>query len=192
MHSDGFQTALPTSADEPVHALERKFRTAICGEVRRRLTEPRLLRVVSEAEVCQLVLTELTTGLTRGRLRFEGPRQLRAWIRKATANHVRKVAEKAKAQRRDVRRLCLDGERELRAVQDRTPDPSRITEGRDLLRWTLERLPPELRELALQRGAGRTWSELATEFGGTADALRKRLTRALDELLDTYSGILAL
>jgi RNA polymerase sigma-70 factor (ECF subfamily) len=44
-------------------------------------------------------------------------------------------------------------------------------------------LPPPERYLAEQRAQGREWAGLAAEVGGTPEALRKRLGRALDRVL---------
>jgi hypothetical protein len=52
-----------------------------------------------------------------------------------------------------------------------------------LLQQVRERLSDEERLLAEQRGRGESWAEIAAASGGTAEAVRKKLTRALDRVL---------
>jgi hypothetical protein len=54
--------------------------------------------------------------------------------------------------------------------------------GRELLQEFHRRLSAEERTLAEQRAVGRPWAEIASEHGESAEALRKRLTRAIDRV----------
>jgi DNA-directed RNA polymerase specialized sigma24 family protein len=54
--------------------------------------------------------------------------------------------------------------------------------GRDLLDALRARLTDEERALADRRGLGQTWPEIAAELGGTPEARRMQLTRALDRV----------
>jgi hypothetical protein len=54
--------------------------------------------------------------------------------------------------------------------------------GRDLLEALRCRLTPEERELADRRGAGQGWAEIAAALGGTANARRMQLQRAIDRV----------
>jgi hypothetical protein len=53
---------------------------------------------------------------------------------------------------------------------------------RELLETFRTRLDPEERRLADLRAAGGSWPEIAAQVGGNPDALRYRLTRALDRV----------
>ena len=57
-----------------------------------------------------------------------------------------------------------------------------IAVGRELLERVRRELTDDERELADQRALGRDWPEIAAERGATPDALRKKLTRALDRV----------
>jgi hypothetical protein len=54
--------------------------------------------------------------------------------------------------------------------------------ARDLLQEFRKRLSEEERALADQRARGREWAEIAAERGGSPEALRKQLARALDRV----------
>src|SRR5262249_16673889 len=93
-----------------------------------------------------------------------------------------KVACQARRQRagnRDLRRdvPLAAGEWDVAASE---PSPSRVASGRELLAEFRRRLSAEERHLADLRALGRDWSESAAERGGTAEAGRKQLARALD------------
>ena len=49
-------------------------------------------------------------------------------------------------------------------------------------RFARSRLSADERRLADFRGQGRSWGEIADQLGENADALRFRLTRALDRV----------
>jgi RNA polymerase sigma-70 factor (ECF subfamily) len=57
-----------------------------------------------------------------------------------------------------------------------------VAADRDLLAEVRQRLTAEERELADLRGQGLTWEEVAARVGGTAQARRVQLTRALDRI----------
>ena len=60
------------------------------------------------------------------------------------------------------------------------PSPSRIAIGRETWDAFRGRLTPEERRLADLRSQGCEWAEIAQELGGTPQARRKQLTRAVD------------
>jgi RNA polymerase sigma-70 factor (ECF subfamily) len=62
------------------------------------------------------------------------------------------------------------------------PDPSQLVAGSDLLEQFRRRLKADERTLSDRRADGRSWSEIAAELGGTPEALRKKLGRALDRV----------
>jgi hypothetical protein len=54
--------------------------------------------------------------------------------------------------------------------------------GRELLQEFRRRLSEEERQLADARAAGRDWNQIAAEYGDSPEALRKRLSRAVDRI----------
>ena len=61
-------------------------------------------------------------------------------------------------------------------------DPGRVAAGRDLLEEVRRRLSPEERQIADLRAQERSWPEVAAELGGTPEARRKQLDRALNRV----------
>jgi DNA-directed RNA polymerase specialized sigma24 family protein len=59
------------------------------------------------------------------------------------------------------------------------PTPSRLVAGRELLEAFRGRLTEEERMLADLRGEGCEWAEIAARVGGTAQARRMQLARAV-------------
>src|SRR5205807_2727220 len=86
------------------------------------------------------------------------------------------ATRRQRAHRRDHRRSTS-----LEAVdlESSTPSPSQIAEGREMLAVFRDRLSNEERQLADLRSLGREWADIARQVGGTAEARRKQLTRAI-------------
>jgi hypothetical protein len=62
------------------------------------------------------------------------------------------------------------------------PSPSRLAVGRELLAEVNRRFSEEERRLADLRAGGYEWTEIAARLGGTAEARRKQLARAVDRV----------
>jgi hypothetical protein len=106
--------------------------------------------------------------------------------RKKLADHVREE----QAARRDYRRLQDGPDQEKKLLADDT-SPSQQVALNELLREFRTRLSPEERRLADLRASGQNWAQIAAEIGDGAEALRKKLTRAIDRIasklgLDAY------
>ena len=85
------------------------------------------------------------------------------------------------ADRRDHRRLeSGHAECALNAVMQRNANPSKIVAVRDLLREIFLRFDDSERELAERRSEGVDWHAIALEQGESAEALRKKLARAVE------------
>jgi RNA polymerase sigma-70 factor (ECF subfamily) len=87
------------------------------------------------------------------------------------------------AARRDYRRnvaTALD-ERRHAAAGD---SPSGQIAARELLAEVRKRLSPDELYLSEQRAQGRDWAQIAVDVGGTPEALRKKLTRAVGRIAE--------
>ena len=67
-------------------------------------------------------------------------------------------------------------------VADNSPTPSQLLAGKELLERVLQSLTAEERKLADLRYQGLAWEEIATRLGGTAQARRMQLSRAVDRV----------
>jgi len=166
------------AATELVQRYEPEIRRA----VRLRLNDPRLRRVLDSMTVCQSVLANFFVRAAAGQFELDEPEQLLKLLVVMARNKVRDQASYLQAARRDQRRLQTDEAGDPNALTAGEASPSRVVAGRDLLEAVRQALTPEERYLADQRALGREWADLAAERGEKADALRKRLGRALDRV----------
>jgi RNA polymerase sigma-70 factor (ECF subfamily) len=161
--------------------LVRDYEAVVRRAVRMQLRDPRLRSVLDTAEVCQSVMASFFARLALGQYELNQPRQLAALLITMARS---KVATRAR--RADVVLRDRQGQQVLPYVleelTDPAPDPSRVIAGRDLLEQFRFRLEADERALSDRRAEGQSWAEIATEFGGTPDALRKKLGRALDRV----------
>ena len=164
------------AAEELVRRYEPEIRLEVRGWLR--LRNPSLRRVFDSMDICQSVLASFFTRAAVGEFDLDEPSQL---IRLLVGMARKKVAEQARhhhRKRRDVRRVGDgDVENEFTAATDETP--SRVVSGRELLQKFRECLLDEERRIADLRARGSDWAAVAAELGGTPDARRKQLARAV-------------
>jgi RNA polymerase sigma-70 factor (ECF subfamily) len=165
------------AGDESAAAeLVQRYEPALRLEVHLRLTDPKLRRLLDPADLCQSVLKSFFIRAAAGQFELDSQEKLMALLRTMARNKVVFEARKQKALRRDLRRDVSLGEGELLATD---PSPSRLAIGRELLDALRSRLSAEERRMADLRSEGREWAEIAAELGGTAQARRKQLARAV-------------
>jgi RNA polymerase sigma-70 factor (ECF subfamily) len=161
--------------------LVRKYESAVRVAVRIRLTDPALRRQFDSVDVCQSVLASFFLRAAAGQFDLEDPSQLVALLVKMAQNKFGMQARRLFRQRRDARRDVPNGDNTPEIAADE-PGPEQHAIGRDMVRALYDRLSPEERALAERRGQGKTWAEIADELGGTAQARRKQLARAIDRV----------
>lgn len=160
--------------------LVRRYEPAIRRAVRFRLTDPRLRRTCDSLDVCQSVLLSFFVRAALGQYDLDTPEQLLRLLTAMARNKLLNQARAQQAARRDGRVVpggLLDSQLEARGQ-----DPSQEAEARELLREVQQRLTPEERRLVELRNQGRDWAAIASEVGGTPEALRQKLHRALARL----------
>jgi RNA polymerase sigma factor (sigma-70 family) len=173
------------AGDEQAAAeLVRQYEPEIRREVRLRLTDPGLRRVIDSVDICQSVLGNFFARAALGQFDLGEPRQLLALLVKMARNRLTDWARRQTAERRNqCRELPLDGStlrgQEPCAVD---PSPSQVVAGKELLEQVRVRMSDEERSIAERRVAGSDWAEIAAELGGTPEGLRKRLARAFDRV----------
>jgi DNA-directed RNA polymerase specialized sigma24 family protein len=116
-----------------------------------------------------------------GQFDLANPQQLVGLLVKMAQNKLLMQARRFKTRGRDVGRVEAGGD-DAPPVADPRPGPERQAEGRELLARLLEQLDGPERDLARRRAAGQEWVEIAKELGGTPQAHRMRLSRAIDRL----------
>jgi RNA polymerase sigma-70 factor (ECF subfamily) len=163
------------AAEELVH----KYEPLIRREVRLRLSDHRLERVFDSMDVCQSVLASFFVRTAAGQYEMDRPEQLVRLLVRMARNKLASAAREQHRQRRDVRRVAPDGADALRGVVGDTPSPSRCVAGKELLEQFRAALSDEERRLADLRAEGHAWAEIAARLGGTPEARRAQLSRAV-------------
>jgi RNA polymerase sigma-70 factor (ECF subfamily) len=168
--------------DEAARELVARYEPIIRREVRVRLRDPRLYSQFDWADVCQSVMASFFVRMSAGQFDLEEPDQLPRLLVVMARHKLAKQERRHRAQRRDYRRLEARDPAELDGRSDAAPSPSRLVAGRELLEEFRRRLTDEERQLADLRGQGYEWAEIAGRLGGTPQACRKQLARALDRV----------
>jgi RNA polymerase sigma factor (sigma-70 family) len=160
--------------------LVRNFEPTVRRAIRVRMVNPALRRAVDSIDICQSVMGSFFVRAALGQYELDSPEQLAGLLIRLARNKVASAARREHAGQRDNRRLQADASAVDRLAAD-DESPSQAVAGAELVQKFREKLSPQERYLADQRAQGREWNELAAELGESAEALRKRLQRALDQ-----------
>ena len=167
--------------DQAARELVERYEPVIRCEVRLRLRDPRLYSRFDWTDICQSVMASFFARAAAGQYDLEQPDQLLRLLVVMTRHKLANQQRRHRAEMRDCRRLAacdpayLDG-------RTAAPSPSRLVGGRELLAEVNRRLSEEERLLAELRADGCEWTEIAARLGGTAEARRKQLARAVDRV----------
>ena len=170
------------TGDESAAAeLVRIYEPAIRRAARVRLVDPRLRRVFVSMDGCQSVLASFFVRTALGQYELDRPENLVGLLvsmtRKKLADHAREQG----AARRDYRRTQA-GSRDLREHAAAGTSPSQQVAGQELLREFRKRLSDDERRLTDLRAQNLDWAQIAADCGGSPEALRKKLARAVDRV----------
>ncbi len=170
----------PDAAEE----LVRRFEPEIRREVRIRLTDPRLRRIVDSMDICQSVLGNFFVRAALGQFEIGHPDQLFRLLATMARNKVIDRHRTELVRRRAIDDYRPDGSYDLSGEPlDKSERPEMIAEGEELLVAAFGKLSPEEKQITEFRKAGLSWNEIAEKIGSNAQALRKRLSRACDRIL---------
>ena len=158
--------------------LVRRFEPLIRREIRLRMTDPRLRRVLDSVDVCQSVLASFFLRAAAGHYDLGEPGRLTALLVRMARNKASNAVRAQNTQRRDVRRDG-GGDDAARDAAAPGPSPSRVVAGKELLERFRAILTADERAIADMRAAGCGWAEIAEQLGGTVDGRRIQLTRAV-------------
>jgi RNA polymerase sigma factor (sigma-70 family) len=155
-----------------VEGLLRRYEPYIRRVVRLRLHDTQLVRLFDSMDICQSILAGFLVHATAGDFQFNSPEQLRNLLVRMALN---KLATRARTLHHEAGNLPEDCDR-----LDPAPTPLEQLATADLARAISDQLTAEERALFhLHETEQLTWEEIARQHGGTPDALRIRLTRAL-------------
>ena len=175
------ELVLRASGRDEVAAAEliRRFEPDLRRLIRSAMTDRGLRRLLDTVDVSQSVLAAFFVRLRAGGYRAIGPRQLASLLELMARHEVIDQARRQRAARRGGGAIQLGEWRADPAARDR--EPGDCLADRELLEIVRTRMAEADRELLDSWLAGQSWAEIATRLGGGAEALRKRLGRAITE-----------
>lgn len=162
--------------------LVRRYESIIRREVRFKLHDPSLHRILDSVDICQSVMASFFVRAAAGQYDLNHPLQLLRLLISMARNKVAMAARRQRAQRRDNRRVGGLGVEELDPAGG-AGTPSRVVAAREMLDLVRGKLGDEERRMADLRAQGREWTEIAAELGGSPDGRRMQFTRALDRVM---------
>jgi DNA-directed RNA polymerase specialized sigma24 family protein len=175
---------LARCGDEDAAAkLTREFepflRRFVRFRMRSRSDHHRLRPELDSADICQSILKSLFVGLRRGRFELNQPEQLHkllsAMVRLKVANRARRL---------NVTLREVLEEDATRQQADAGSGPEKAVDDKELLDMILKQFSPDELDLLIRRLDDQAWPAIAKVVGGTAEALRKKLARAVERVRD--------
>jgi hypothetical protein len=168
---------------EAAAELVREYEPEIRVEVRvwLRTRHPGLRRVFDSLDICQSVLGSFLLRAAAGQYDLDQPEQLRRLLMGMARKKLAGQVKHHQRHRRDIRRVLSVGpaHEEMAAKGD---SPSDLVAGKELLTEFRKRLTEEEQRLTEFRFQGWEWAAIAAELGGTAEARRKQLIRAVSRV----------
>jgi RNA polymerase sigma-70 factor (ECF subfamily) len=161
--------------------LVRQYEPLIRREVRYQLRDQRLYRLFDSMDICQSVLASFFVRTAAGQYDLDSQEQLVKLLVTMAQNKLASAARKQHRQRRDSRRVAPDAG-QLDNVSDGSPSPSEMVAGEELLERFRQSLSDEELKIADLRGQGVSWADIATRLGGTVEARRSQLSRAINRV----------
>jgi RNA polymerase sigma-70 factor (ECF subfamily) len=169
-------------AGDPEAALElvRGYEWAIRLQVRVRLTEPDLRRLLDSMDVVQLVWASFFPRAAAGQFEVDDPRQLLNLLI-TLAHH--KLVDQARHLRRKRRGegQVVDGLAVGEPIDPR-PGPEQVAGERDFMQEVRKRLSAAEQSVWDQRLRGRSWVEIAADLVGDPDIVRIQFNRAVERV----------
>lgn len=166
--------------EEAARELVRRYEPLVRREVRMWMHDRKLNRVFDSLDVTQSVFAQFFKRVAVD-FELDGPEQLTrllcAMARNRTVSRVRSEHRMV----RDLRRLNVEPGvlEEVPALQ---PSPSECVLRTEEIELLQNSLTEEERQIVDLRNQGCGWDEIAARLGGTGQARRMQLSRALDRL----------
>ncbi len=185
----GLITRVQRRDQDAATMLVRLLWPGLQAAVRHRLNRWGFVQLLDPEDICQGVFAEFFERIRQGKVALDDPASAARFLNKIARNRVLDEVRKVLTIRRGGANraatnadVCLDG------VPSNSGTPSAAVSSDELIRLVYDRLAPDERELAVRRSQGDDWQLIADQLGGTAEALRKKLTRAFERVLEELNG----
>ena len=162
--------------------LVQQYESLIRREIRFGMKDNRLNRAFDSVDVCQAVWTSFFLRTIAGEYDLHSPEHLVGLLRTIARNKlVSKIRHEQQA-RRDVREVRTDSQHDLASIPQTGETPSEHLSGAELLVRLNALLSCEERKLVELRQDGLSWDEIVAKLGGTSQARRAQLSRAINRV----------
>jgi RNA polymerase sigma factor (sigma-70 family) len=158
--------------------LVRRYEPALRRLVRLRLRDRQLRRLLDSADVCQAVLLHFFVRVAAGEYECYTPDEVLKLLATMARHQLVNLAAREQAGKRDYRRLAAVPADEC-ALAARGASPSQHVAAEELWHEARRLLAPDEWQLLELRQQGHAWGAIARLVGGSPEALRKQLARAL-------------
>jgi len=176
-----FLNRVRTGDQKAAEELVRMYEPEIRREVRLRLRDSRLRRDFDSVDICQSVMASFFVRAALGQYDLKKPDELIRLLVTMTRNKLVSQVRKQQTQGRDIRRRDAAGQEKLQNVAQ-GPTPSLLVANEELIEEFRKRMSPDEWRIAERRTQGLQWDAIAAEMGGTSEACRKQLSRAVDRV----------
>ena len=166
---------------EAASRLVEEFEPVVRRELRFRLRDSRARLELESMDISQSVLSNFFVRVATRQYDLKEQGDLVRLLVTMTRNKVAEQLRNQHRQRRDSRRTR--GGVEDMPLASADPTPSRVVAGREILQLVRQSLNGEERRLVDLRCQGLSWEEIADSLGGSPDARRKQMARAIDEII---------
>ena len=167
------------SGDEAAaRELVQKYEKELLREVRRRLRDPTLRRVLDSMDICQSVLANFFPRAADRQFALRSPEDLKGLLIEMVKNKICDHARAQKTQKRDTQRMHSQSVDEL-ALADSDETPSMVLSKKEALERVRERLSPAELQIAELWCDGQSWESISARIRESPEALRKRFERAI-------------
>lgn len=181
--SNSFYNLIQRVRDKDADAateLIRKYEPAIRRAVRVRMSDTRLGAAFDSMDICQSVMASFFVRAASGQYDLDNAGQLIGLLVSMARKKLAMQVRRQRAAKRDHRRVV--GAVEDMGIAGHGSTPSAQIAAKDLWQHVHEHLNDEEQQLVDLRGQGMEWKEIAEQLNGSPDALRMKLTRALDRV----------
>jgi RNA polymerase sigma-70 factor (ECF subfamily) len=159
--------------------LVRRYESELRRFIRYRLSSPKMRRFLDSLDICQSVFAKFFVRIADGEYDLESPKQLQQLLLKMATNKLLDHHRKTAAVRHGGAAKALPAET-IDQVADTSNTPAKLLEARELVDLVRHRLSTDEQLLLDRWMEGDDWQILAGNVGSTPEAVRKRLTRAID------------